>query len=247
MKLFVNVLYLYFSVGTASASKRLELMPDPTPRLSTGVNYSWSKNKLSLPQKENNQLSGYFDPLINLMWFLGGGGLNLTFACCKNLTHSIRFKTEPCSLVLFLKLTADFIQSSNLLWFCPHKKLHFCSFSNLGNTCYMNAILQALFHLEPFTRDLVHISRRISRSLPQQSLYQSVFYWCFTVISSTVNLIFSCLRSRWQASLCISGPWCDCMDLGSGLCLTLLSEICSGVSNKPFLQVPKGSLAISNM
>uniref|UniRef100_K1QE91 Ubiquitin carboxyl-terminal hydrolase 37 n=1 Tax=Magallana gigas TaxID=29159 RepID=K1QE91_MAGGI len=46
------------SVGTASASKRLELMPDPTPRLSTGVNYSWSKNKLSLPQKENNQLSG---------------------------------------------------------------------------------------------------------------------------------------------------------------------------------------------
>lgn len=93
------------SVGTASASKRLDLMPDPTPRLSTGVNYSWSKNKLSLPQKENNQLSG---------------------------------------------------------------------FSNLGNTCYMNAILQALFHLEPFTRDLVHISRRISRSLPQQSLYQSL-------------------------------------------------------------------------
>lgn len=83
MKLFVNVLYLYYSVGTASASKRLDLMPDPTPRLSTGVNYSWSKNKLSLPQKENNQLSGYFDPLINSM----GGGVNLTFACCKNLTH----------------------------------------------------------------------------------------------------------------------------------------------------------------
>lgn len=76
MKLFVNVLYLYFSVGTASASKRLDLMPDPTPRLSTGVNYSWSKNKLSLPQKENNQLSGYFDPLINLI-FLREGGVKL--------------------------------------------------------------------------------------------------------------------------------------------------------------------------
>lgn len=114
MKLFVNVLYLYFSVGTASASKRLDLMPDPTPRLSTGVNYSWSKNKLSLPQKENNQLSGYFDPLINLI-FLREGGLNLTFACFKNLTHNIKFKTKPCSLVLFLKLAADFIQSFNLL------------------------------------------------------------------------------------------------------------------------------------
>ncbi|XP_078326468.1 ubiquitin carboxyl-terminal hydrolase 37-like isoform X4 [Crassostrea virginica] len=89
----------------STSSKKLELMPDPSPRLSTGVNYSWSKNKLSLPQKDSSQLSG---------------------------------------------------------------------FSNLGNTCYMNAILQALFHLEPFTRDLVHINRRISRSLPQQSLYQSL-------------------------------------------------------------------------
>lgn len=81
IKLFVYVLCLYYSVGTASASKKLDLMPDPTPRLSTGVNYSWSKNKLSLSQKDSNQLSGYFDWLIQFdgffVFFLDKGGGDL--------------------------------------------------------------------------------------------------------------------------------------------------------------------------
>lgn len=59
----------------------------------------------------------------------------------------------------------------------------------------MNAILQALFHLEPFTRDLVHISRRISRSLPQQSLYQSVFYCDIIYCQSHLQLFKVTLTS----------------------------------------------------
>lgn len=59
----------------------------------------------------------------------------------------------------------------------------------------MNAILQALFHLEPFTRDLVHISRRISRSLPQQSLYQSVFYCYIMYFQSHLQLFKVMLTS----------------------------------------------------
>jgi hypothetical protein len=42
-----------------SGSKKLGLMPDPSPRLSTGISYSWTKNKFSLPQKDTSQLSGY--------------------------------------------------------------------------------------------------------------------------------------------------------------------------------------------
>ena len=42
-----------------------------------------------------------------------------------------------------------------------------CRFSNLGNTCYMNSILQALFCLVPFSCDLQRVVRKRFPSGPE--------------------------------------------------------------------------------
>ncbi|CAH1790003.1 unnamed protein product [Owenia fusiformis] len=47
-------------------------------------------------------------------------------------------------------------------------------FSNIGNTCYMNAILQALSSLESFTKDLSTGYKTHSRTLDNSSLYSTV-------------------------------------------------------------------------
>eukprot|EP00794_Sanderia_malayensis_P019374 gene19374-21297_t len=55
----------------------------------------------------------------------------------------------------------------------PKSQIAFTGFTNLGNTCYMNAVLQCLLGVKTFSQDLD--DREILRNVEETSLYRSLY------------------------------------------------------------------------
>lgn len=72
----------------------------------------------------------------------------------------------------------------------PVSKLALRGLTNLGNTCYLNAILQALYSLEPFVSELLYTNRKISKINPS-SLH-----------SAMANLLVSQRKIEPESSKC---------------------------------------------
>ena len=103
-----------------------------------------------------------------------------------------------CDFSFFPSFIYLFILSSGFhLMFIVRCACFVRSFSNLGNTCYMNAILQSLFALQPFSHDL--LKQRIPwKKVPQNTLLRcrleraqifsnSVYFFIIYIIIIWIN------------------------------------------------------------
>lgn len=89
------------------------------------------------------------------------------------LNLNLHCKGEDSSPPLFSK----FLNFCRILSF-SYKSV--CRFSNLGNTCYMNAILQSLFSLSSFSNDLLKQGIQWKR-VPMNALLR-----CFHILQSFI-------------------------------------------------------------
>uniref|UniRef100_A0A2K5E4T1 Ubiquitin carboxyl-terminal hydrolase n=1 Tax=Aotus nancymaae TaxID=37293 RepID=A0A2K5E4T1_AOTNA len=146
------------------SSSNNKAMTDPSRKYLT----SSREKQLSLKQSEENRTSGLL-PLQSSSFYgsragskeYSPGGTNLDRTNVSSQTpsakRSLGFLPQPAPLsVKKLRCNQDYTGwNKPRVPLSSHQQQQLQGFSNLGNTCYMNAILQSLFSLQSFANDLL--------------------------------------------------------------------------------------------
>ncbi|XP_077741723.1 ubiquitin carboxyl-terminal hydrolase 37 isoform X1 [Canis aureus] len=146
------------------SSSNNKAMTDPSRKYLT----SSREKQLSLKQSEENRTSGLL-PLQSSSFYgsrtgskdYSSGSTNLDRTNVSGQTpsakRSLGFLPQPAPLsVKKLRCNQDYTGwNKPRVPLSSHQQQQLQGFSNLGNTCYMNAILQSLFSLQSFANDLL--------------------------------------------------------------------------------------------
>lgn len=146
------------------SSSNNKAMTDPSRKYLT----SSREKQLSLKQSEENRTPGLL-PLQSSSFYgsragskdYTAGGTNLDRTNVSGQTpsakRSLGFLPQPAPLsVKKLRCNQDYTGwNKPRVLLSSHQQQQLQGFSNLGNTCYMNAILQSLFSLQSFANDLL--------------------------------------------------------------------------------------------
>nr|XP_037857462.1 ubiquitin carboxyl-terminal hydrolase 37 isoform X5 [Chlorocebus sabaeus] len=146
------------------SSSNNKAMTDPSRKYLT----SSREKQLTLKQSEENRTSGLL-PLQSSSFYgsragskeHSSGGTNLDRTNVSSQTpsakRSLGFLPQPAPLsVKKLRCNQDYTGwNKPRVPLSSHQQQQLQGFSNLGNTCYMNAILQSLFSLQSFANDLL--------------------------------------------------------------------------------------------
>lgn len=146
------------------SSSNNKAMTDPSRKYLT----SSREKQLSLKQSEENRASGLL-PLQSSSFYGSRAGSKDYSSSSTNLDRmnvsgqtpsakrSLGFLPQPTPLsVKKLRCNQDYTGwNKPRLPLSSHQQQQLQGFSNLGNTCYMNAILQSLFSLQSFANDLL--------------------------------------------------------------------------------------------